>query len=341
MGLLNERKKNILESIIKDYVETAEPVGSRAVVRRHDLKISAATVRNEMADLEEMGYLEQPHASAGRIPSEMGFRYYVDCMMERESLTDEEIEILQKILMSNIHEWDDFAVKIGEFIAQVTNYVSFIIVPSAKLTEFKYLQIIPLKEGKAVMLLVTDTGLIMHRKFEIPELIKVRDLERISKVFNRVFQDKQLKEIRRSDLQILRDDLKYRKKLIEKVLEVIDSVCEDSGSEKVVISGMLNILNEPEFKDLEKLKRVLTLLKEDALLKNIIPEEIEEDVSIKIGRENKIEDIKEMSLVLAEYRTSGETGKLGVMGPIRMEYWKAAGTVESVRSIIEDIWRIF
>jgi len=339
--VLDERKKKILESVIKGYVETAEPVGSRAVVRRHDLKISAATVRNEMADLEDMGYLEQPHTSAGRIPSEMGFRYYVDWMMEKENLTDEEMEFLQRVLMENIQEWNDIAVKVGKFIAQITNYVSFIIVPAAKLTDFKYLEIIPVGRGRAVILVVTDTGLIMHRRIEIPESIANKDLEKISKAFTRVFRGRQLKEMRRSDLQFLRNDIIYRKKLIDKAIEAIESLCEDSNDEKVIIRGILNILDEPEFKDLEKLKQILALLKEDVLIKSIIPEEIGEEVSIKIGKENKMDAIKEMSIVLAEYNTLGKTGKIGVIGPVRMEYWKAAGTVESVRSIIEEMWRLY
>jgi heat-inducible transcriptional repressor len=127
---LDERKKIILESIIKDYVETAEPVGSRAMVKKHDLKISAATVRNEMSDLEDMGYLEQPHTSAGRIPSQKGFRYYVDCMMEKENLNEQETGLLLQLLDDSFQELNEVVRKIGYFLSQITNYTSFIIIPS-------------------------------------------------------------------------------------------------------------------------------------------------------------------------------------------------------------------
>lgn len=334
---LDERKKRILESIIKDYVETAEPVGSRAIVRKHGLNISAATVRNEMADLEDMGYLEQPHTSAGRIPSEMGFRYYVDCMMEKESLSDEELEVLEKMLQDSIQEWNDVAQGVGNFLSQVSNYASFMIVPSVKFSQFQYLHLIPIQEGQALVLVVTDIGLIMHRKIDVPKGIGPGDLQAISEVFNRVCKGKKLIELKRSELQALREDLKKRRQVIDRALDALDGLLENTADEKVLISGALNILKEPEFKDLDKLKRILTLLEEDGLLKGVIPERISGDVDIRIGSENLSEDIKEMSLVFTGYRTAGEMGKMGLIGPIRMEYWKAAGTLDSVRSIIEDM----
>lgn len=334
---LDERKKRILESIIKDYVETAEPVGSRAVVRKHGLKISAATVRNEMADLEDMGYLEQPHTSAGRIPSEMGFRYYVDCMMEKESPGDEEVDLLHKTLTNDVHELKDVVQSISQFLAQVTRYAAFVIVPSVKLSQFKYMQVIPIQKGQALVLVVTDIGVIMHRKIHIPESISAADLQHIGEAFTNVFGGKKLNEIARSDLQIIRDDLMRRRQVIGQVIEVIDNLLEGSNEEKIIVSGALNILNEPEFKDLDKLKRMLTVLASDGYLKEVIPEDIGDEVDIKIGKENQNDEIKEMSLVFARYKVSGDMGKIGLIGPVRMEYWKAAGTVESVRDAIEKV----
>lgn len=334
---LDERKKQILESIIRDYVETAEPVGSRAVVRKHALKISAATVRNEMADLEEMGYLEQPHTSAGRIPSEKGFRYYVDCMMQKEKPNEEELEILNNILMNNIQEWNEVVQNVAQFLASITNYASFIIVPSIKLSQFQYLQIVPINEEQAVVLVVTDVGVIMHRKINMPSSIKAKDLQLIGETFTRVFGGKKLIDMTRSELQIIRDDLKRRRKVIDQVLDVIDNLLTGYGEEKAVVSGALNILNEPEFKDLDKLKRILTVLAGDSNFREIIPDFIGDNVDIRIGKENRSEDIQEMSLVLAGYKISGDMGKIGLIGPIRMEYWKAAGTVELVRNLIEEL----
>lgn len=334
---LDERKKRILESIIKDYVESAEPVGSRAIVKKHDLRISAATVRNEMADLEDMGYLEQPHTSAGRIPSESGFRYYVDCMMERENLVEDEVELLQKILKDNLQDWDEVIQSIGNFLSQVTRYTSFIIVPTIKFDEFKYIQLVPVEPGKAMVIVVTDTGVLMHRRIDVPESVETRDLQSINEVFNRLFAGKKLAELGKTDLQSIRDELKQRRKIIDRMLEVIDGLTDNTGEEKVVISGILNMFNEPEFKDLEKLKKILAILEEDTVLKNLLPEATSGSVDITIGRENRLDEAKEMSIVLAGYKIFGEVGRVGVIGPVRMEYWKAAGTVDSVRTIIDEV----
>lgn len=338
---LDERKKRILESIIKDYVETAEPVGSRAVVKKHDLRISPATVRNEMADLEDMGFLEQPHTSAGRIPSEQGFRYFVDWMMEKEHLSDSEVETLQKVLTDNNQEWHDIAQTIGNFLAQTTSYTSFVIMPAVTLSDFKYIQLVPVDANRALVLMVTEPGVIMHRKIEVPDQMSPEEFDQLSRGFTRVFGGKKPDEIRRSDLSMLRDRLRQRRQIIDRVLDAIDSLLSNSVGEKVVVSGALNILNEPEFKDIEKIKKVLAVLEEDERLRTIIPEQIGEEVDIRIGKENAVEDIKEMSLVFAGYKTLGEMGKIGLIGPVRMEYWKAAGSVESVRTIVEDVIKRF
>jgi len=336
---LDERKRLILESIIKDYVETAEPVGSRAMVKKHNLKISAATVRNEMADLEDMGYLEQPHTSAGRIPSQKGFRYYVDCMMEKENLDEHETEILLHLLDDSYEELNELVQKIGQFLSQITNYTSFVVVPSVRLSNFKFMQLIPIERGSTLLVVVTDMGVVLHRKIGVPLSISASELELLGRLCNRILAGKKLDEIRRSDLQSLREELNQRRKVIDRVLEAIDNLLDSSGKEKVLVSGALKIMNEPEFKNVDKLKKVLAFLEEENLLIEMLPDNIGDNVDIRIGQENKAEDIQELSLVFSGYKTQGEQGKIGLMGPIRMEYWKAAGHLESVREIIEEIIR--
>ncbi|HHV15878.1 MAG TPA: heat-inducible transcription repressor HrcA [Gelria sp.] len=336
---LDERKKIILESIIRDYVETAEPVGSRAVVKKHGLKISAATVRNEMSDLEDMGYLEQPYTSAGRIPSQKGFRYYVDCMMEQENLNDKETKVLLQLLDDSFQEMDELVQKIGHFLAQITKYTSFVIVPSVRMSKFKYLQLIPIEPGKALVLLVTNLGVVMHRNIEVPESITAQELGLIGRLFNQVLAGKKIEEIQRSDLQQLRDEMRQRRQVIDRALEAIESLLEDSNEKRVIISGALNIMNEPEFKDVDKLKKILAFLEGETQLMDMLPESVGDEVDIRIGQENQAEDFKEMSLVFAGYETRGDQGKMGLMGPVRMEYWKAAGSLDSVREIIEEIIR--
>jgi heat-inducible transcriptional repressor len=333
---LDDRKKMILESIIKDYVESAEPVGSRAVVKKHDLKISAATVRNEMADLEELGYLEQPHTSAGRIPSQQGYRFFVDCLMEKESLSSQDHEILERVLKDNSNEWSDVIEKVGNFLAHVTNYTSFIVVPSLDSSEFKSLQIIPIDTGKALLILVTDMGVIMHRKIDINEDIGEKDLKEIAGLFNRTLTHRRLGEMRRSDLQLLRDNLRRHQNVVASTLEALDLILGSVVDDKVVISGALNMLKEPEFKDIEKLNRIVNIL-EESDIKDFIPRESHGNLNIRIGNENIATDIQDMSLIYSGFKGFSDTGKIGIMGPIRMEYWKAVGAIEAAKEIIEQI----
>jgi heat-inducible transcriptional repressor len=304
-------------------------------VRKHDLKISAATVRNEMADLEEMGYLEQPHTSAGRIPSERGFRYYVDCMMENETLSEEQLEDLRKAITSSVRDLDQVIAQIAQFLSQITRYTSFVIVPSVSATQFRYLQLISLNPGQALIILVTDLGVIMHRKIDIPLSVTNEDLENIGSLFNKVFASRRLDELRRTDLRALREELYQRRNVIDTALDALELLLQSSKEERVVVSGVLNLLNEPEFKDLEKLRRFLSLLEEEGAIKNRLPQDIGDNVNITIGRENP-EDMKDMSVVMAGYKTFGEMGKIGVIGPVRMEYWRAAGTVEAVRDLLKE-----
>lgn len=336
---LDERKRAILESIIRDYVESAEPVGSRAIVKKHGLKISAATVRNEMADLEEMGYLEQPHTSAGRIPSEKGYRYYVDCIMKKEKPGNDELTVLHSLLGERMRDWQSVVQKIGQFMAQMTNLASFVILPAVRFNQITSLQLVPLNEGQALLLVVTDTGLVMHRTIEVPHSINAADLQQLGESLTGSLRGKTLASVNQGELRSLRDELKRRRQVIDRALEAVDEFMDDYGDDKVLISGILNMLNEPEFKDLDTLKRVLRLLEENRQIKHLIPDQVGQEVNIRIGRENQEEAIRDMSLVYTGYRSGNEEGKLGLIGPVRMEYWKAAGSLESFQVLIEEIMK--
>lgn len=335
---LDERKKIILEYIIRDYIETAEPVGSRAIVRKYALDVSAATVRNEMSDLEELGYLEQPHTSAGRVPSEKGLRYYVDCIMKVERMPEQAVGALRTQLELHMRDLDDVVKAVGQFISQITNYTSFVILPALQIRSLQWVQLVLVSPGTAMLLAVTDKSVILHHKFAIPEEVSASDLNLISASFNKILRGKALSELSRTDLEQLSSGFSRQDKLIDNLLQIIDYLIKDKADEdKIVVNGLLNMLKEPEFKDIEKLHHVLNLLKEADSIKNFIPEEVGEAVNIRIGRENASADVQELSLVFGGYKMIGQVGKIGLLGPVRMEYWKAAGAVETVRSIIEDM----
>jgi heat-inducible transcriptional repressor len=335
---LDERKQSILESIIRDYVATAEPVGSRAIARNHSLSVSAATVRNEMSDLEQMGYLEQPHTSAGRIPSQQGLRYYVDFMMKSEQLSDEEMERLNQVLRSKMRDLEEAVHSIGQCIADMTNYVSFVVIPAIHLERIANIQVYPLQEGLALLVVLTDLGGLLYEKMAVSVQITPRDLQAASAAFRRILSGTHLHAIRRTDLHVLREQFHKHQQLLEQILQALENMQDNDQEEKVLINGVLNILNEPEFKNIEKLRYLLALFEGKETVKQLLPEEAQNAVDIRIGRENTVEGSREFSLVFSGFKASEQYGKIGLLGPVRMEYWKAAGTVESVRSLLDDIF---
>lgn len=335
---LDDRKKTIMEAVVKDYVKTAEPIGSRAIVRKYNLGVSPATVRNEMADLEEMGFLEQPHTSSGRIPSESGFRYYVDYMMVKDQLTSEEENFLQQMLTQKIEDISTVIQQTGNVLAQFTNYASVVITPPTSASELRHLQLVPVGHNQALVVMVTDIGNVIHKRIDIPESIRPEDLEALSQLFNNSFQGTHMGDISRTMLRSLRRELLHRRLVIERALEAIEMAMDEGESEKVFITGAMNIVNQPEFKDFDKLRRIMVVLEEHDLIRNLLSETGLKEVKIKIGAENEAEEIKELSLVFTTYEAEGkETGRIGLIGPVRMEYWKASTSVEKVRDIVQDI----
>jgi len=337
---LDERKRMILEAVIRDYVETAEPVGSRTIVRKHQLGVSPATVRNEMADLEEMGFLEQPHTSAGRIPSERGFRYYVDCMMEKEQLTPMEIDALQRVISEKINDINEVIRRTSLTLSQLTRYASFIVCAPMNINEIKSVQLVPMRVGKAMVVVVTSAGVILHKRIDIPDSIQPVDLEGISSLFTRNLAGTRFSNLNRTALESMRAELLGKRQLIDNALQALEDLLGHSEEEKVMLSGTLNMFNEPEFKNLEKLRTILGILQEESFFRKALDDCTGSEVKIKIGKENQVEEIKELSLVFTSYEINGEEmGKIGLLGPVRMEYWKAAGSVESVREIVVDVIR--
>ncbi len=336
--MLDERKKAILEAVVKEYVRTAEPIGSRAIVKKRNLGVSPATVRNEMADLEEMGFLEQPHTSSGRIPSESGFRYYVDYMMVKEQFTPEEEEYLRSVLSQKIEDIYTVIRRTGNVLAQFTNYASVVITPPMSAGKLLHLQLVPVGHRQALVVMVTDLGNVIHKRIEVPESIEAQDLEHLSRLFTKNLQGTHFGSIGRTMLSSLRHELLHRRQFIDKVLEAIELTLGNDDNEKVFINGALNIVNQPEFKDFEKLRKLLVALEEHELIKSMVSETAPREVKIKIGTENEAEEIKELSVVFTTYVVEGnEKGRIGLIGPVRMEYWRASASVEKVRDIVQEI----
>ncbi|NPV26865.1 MAG: heat-inducible transcription repressor HrcA [Firmicutes bacterium] len=334
---IDERKQKVLAAIIKDYVATAEPVGSRTIARKYNLGVSPATIRNEMADLEEMGLIEQPHTSAGRIPSHRGYRYYVDCLMERQQLTEEEENYIRQAYMRKMREIDSVIQETSRLLSELTNYTSMVLSPQASQSEFKHIELIPFQPLKALAVIITQAGFVLHRIMDISESITAEDLRRVAQVFNNKLKGVTLENLKKSVWQDLYNELLQQKRLLREVMELLQDALQEPGEEKVYLGGTLNMLNQPEFRNVDKIKHMLAVLEENQVLKSVL-DTASRGITVKIGGENSYEELQECSVITATYEVDGKIiGKIGVLGPTRMEYSKAVSIVDFMTKTLSEV----
>ncbi len=325
---LDERKKRILQAIVDSYIASAEPVGSRFLARRYDLGVSPATIRNEMADLEEMGYLEQPHTSSGRIPSDKGYRFYVDFLLDIHLLADQEIKRINQWYQSRVREIDLQIQRTAKIISQVTQYTSVVMGPSLSEQKLNYLQLLPVGAGSAVVVLVDEAGIVEHRTVDIPSGISEEELSGLTKIMNERLKGRTLEEVKTSLMRELNAELtgymdRYQlvQDIIEQLVLAMDETIWENQEEKVYLGGTTNILNQPEFRNIEKARQILSLLEEERALHQALSELAPEGITIRIGKENSLAEMSNCSMITARYEIEGKTvGSIGVLGPTRMDY---------------------
>lgn len=325
---LDERKQKVLQAIILDYIATADPVGSRTIARKYDLGVSSATVRNEMADLEELGLIEQPHTSAGRIPSQLGYRYYVDFLMQREPITGEIKEFIRSVLVNRMKETDTIIQVSSKLLSQLTNYTALVLAPFFGKNKLRHIQFLRVEPYRAVVIIVLDNGHVEHRVIEVPEELRDEEYQIITNLMNEHLQGLTLEQWRPKVLQDIYNELNFKKDLIKNVLEQVEDSLSVEREQKVFLGGTLNMLNQPEFKQIERVKALLELLEEEKVLKEVLLPD-EKGLAVKIGSENRHLGMKDCSLITATYELNGKIiGTIGLLGPTRMEYSKAVSIVE-------------
>ncbi len=339
MGL-NKRKESILQAVTTEYVTMAQPVGSRSIARRYNTGLSPATIRNEMADLEEMGYLIQPHTSAGRIPSQKGYRYYVDSLMEKAGLEEEEKEQIKNAFDYNKYgEIDEIIKHTSRLLSSLTNYTSLVLGPQLKKSAFKKLQIMPTDSQRGLLILVTDTGFVKNKVIKLPQTLSMNDLSRIVSYLNKRLEGLTIDKITSSLINEMRRDLYHYVKFLEETFTLLEeSLVEDER--RVFLGGTTNILNQPEFGDINKVKALLTLFEQQSLLSTLLSRPVAgvEGVVIKIGKENVLEEVQECSLVMTAYCLGNDVvGTIGVLGPTRMEYSRVVAVVQHIANQLEKV----
>ncbi|HYH05298.1 MAG TPA: heat-inducible transcriptional repressor HrcA [Bacillota bacterium] len=337
---LDKRKKLILKVVTDDYIESAEPVGSRTIARKYELGLSPATIRNEMADLEENGYLEQPHTSAGRIPSEMGYRYYVDTLMSLQKLSKQEIESIHLELEKHHHQVETIIHQTSKILVQMTQYPSLILSPHFQSALFRHIQLIRLASNTVLVLIVTDTGYVENKVIEFEGDISDNDLDRISFLLNQKLRGLNLQDIRSSLLNEIRSELSFHEEFFNEALKLLLKIANHTpgSKERVHLDGATKILDQPEFSDLKKFKPLMDILEEEDKLYNLLSLHTDRGPQVKIGHENENLGIKDCSVVTASYEIAGRpVGVIGVLGPTRMEYAKVLPVVEYTAGILSEL----
>ena len=285
--VIDDRKIKILEAIINDYIKTGEPVGSRTIAKNHDLGVGSATIRNEMSDLEEMGYLEQPHTSAGRIPSSKGYRLYVDSMMDKPILSKEEdLKIKEYVLNSAMLEVNKIVKNASTLLSELTHLTCIVKTPSMSMSTLKSIQIVRMDDQNLLAVIVTDGGLIKNQIIRVNESPSVEVLSGINKKLNQRLVHLSMEEINLEVINNLKLDLHGYDEVFNAMLPALYQCLKEDDTSRVFMEGTTNIFNYPEYNDIEKAKQILSLLhNKDCVVELIEPES---DITIKIGDENYI-----------------------------------------------------
>ncbi len=337
MMSLNNRKRLILQAIIEDYINTAEPVGSRTISKKYLTSVSSATIRNEMADLEEMGYIEQPYTSAGRIPSDKGYRLYVDSIMAQNMLNTKKVEYIKKELIDTLGEIDDLIKHASKLLSNMTKYASIAMAPQYGKTRLKHIQLIGIDNFNVLSVIVTDVGIVKNSVIRMEESLDIRTLDKISNMLNDKLTGLSLDKLKNLDLSGLTSGINGYNELLIKVLPELFQALKYSDKIEVYHEGVANLLDLPEYSDVQKAREFLNILDEHDLLFDVL-EDKSEDLSVTIGKENKINQLKNCSLITATYSFNGKIiGSIGVVGPTRMEYSKVISLVDCLTQNLNDI----
>ena len=335
---LDERKYLILQAIIDDYIMTAMPVGSRTISRKSGVGYSPATIRNEMSDLEELGYLAQPHTSAGRVPSNKAYRLYVDHLMKTVRLSNDERERMHDHLVRKSKQVESVIRSAADVLSDATKYTSVIVAPKLGSLRIKHLQLVPVAERTALLIIVTNAGIVKDAVIRVPDGLDADDLYSISRMLTEKLADKPLEAVRQAFSEMLRSQALNRK-LLGETLQVIEKRLEsgDDASD-VIVGGSANLLGYPEYSDVNKARNFLAVLESKDTLRKLVSRDGSMEITIRIGPENKVPEMSDCSIVTASYRVGNHSdGTLGIIGPTRMNYNRVISVLEFMGRALSDV----
>ena len=342
---LSERKEKILDAIIRSYLETGEPVGSRTISKNTDLNLSSATIRNEMSDLEEMGYIIQPHTSAGRIPTDKGYRFYVDNILKDKmsELDEREKKVTEKedLLIEKVDKVETLLQNMAKVLANNTNYATMVSAPKSQENKIKFVQLSVIDENQLLCTLVSDKNHVVNRIIKITQQISQEMIVRLNVALNTVLAGLSLEEINLGVISTLTSQAGEFEGLVNEVLKTITEAIATEAQMKIYTSGATNIFKYPELSDKERASQLLTTLEEKSQLTELINESDEETgIQVYIGSESPVKSMKDCSVVTATYELEdGFKGTIGIIGPKRMDYEKVVETLRTVKEQLSETFK--
>ncbi|HBA97523.1 MAG TPA: heat-inducible transcription repressor HrcA [Lachnospiraceae bacterium] len=340
---LSKRKIKILQTIIRTYLETGEPVGSRTISKDTDLNLSSATIRNEMSDLEEMGYIIQPHTSAGRIPTDKAYRLYVDTM-----LADKEVEVqnIKEELESKAGRIDVLLKQVARFLAINTNYATMVSGPRYKSKKVKFIQITPVDENSLLAVIVLDNNVVRNQILKIDEIIEQEDMLKLNFILNTVLNGLDVTDMNLAVIRSIKEQAGSHAKVIDAVLEMAGNALTEDDDLQIYTSGATNFLKYPELSSKSETTELLNAFEEKKIINNWLEAAEQDngsethDIQVYIGNETKVDTMKDCSMVTATYKIhEGVYGKIGIIGPKRMDYDKVVSTLQSLMTQLDDIFK--
>ena len=336
---INKRKIMILEAIINDYINTGEPIGSRTIAKKYDLGIGSATIRNEMSDLEDMGYLEQPHASAGRIPSSKGYRFYVDNLMKKSQLSEgEELQIKKYIIDCAMLEADKIVKQASSLLSELTNLTCVVQTPSLKKSFIKSIQLLLVDENNLVSVMITDNGVIKNHTIRVKNMPSRGEILDINRVINRRLVNLTIEDINLEVINNLKEDFKGYDELFNAIVPALYETLKSETHSEIFMEGTTNIFNYQEYNDIDSAKEILNLLYNKDCVIDLI--ESSSDITIKIGEENFLPQAKNCSVISAEYLVGSKSlGTIGLIGPQRINYSRVIAIMVQVMKELNDALR--
>lgn len=341
---LDDRKVRILQSIVSNYLETGEPVGSRTISKLTDLNLSSATIRNEMSDLEEMGYIVQPHTSAGRIPTDAGYRLYVNKLMEEKEEKNSEAEEIQSKLLDRVDRMETLLKQVAKVLAYNTNYATMVTAPQYKNTKLKFVQLSQVDEAQILAVIVVDGNVVKNQMINVDEPISNENILKLNILLNSFLQGASLADINIEMIQTMKNQAGEYQQVLEDIFQGIVEAIHEADELEVYTSGATNILKYPELGDISKTSELLEAFEEKQVFTELAQDTLSKsgpnDIQVYIGDETPVSTMKDCSIVTATYELEeGVKGTIGIIGPKRMNYKKVVSTLKNLTEELDTIFK--